>query len=254
MDEVIERRKWLWSRKKGRRETIDADVGAGGRRTVSNAGMRHARVRRRPTLSHFLAECERNRRRHSSLAFGSTGDGVPIDDVNFRLQQRYWGKIHRRTPTPSASASSASSSTASRSPSASGSLSRSSSLSYTSGSRSASTRSASLDGEREERNRRRTFPFQPVAIVVDEEENELLGIRRKHTLTMRSDRPLSTSALPDPPRTPTMPTPQSTLLVPPRKKSSGLVSFWDQLEIGRNGNTFRDSTGNYFDISPIEIH
>uniref|UniRef100_A0A914HKX0 Tyrosine-protein phosphatase domain-containing protein n=1 Tax=Globodera rostochiensis TaxID=31243 RepID=A0A914HKX0_GLORO len=80
MDEVIERRKWLWSRKKGdQRDGLDA----GSAR--STGGHHHPRVRRRPTLSNFLAECERYRRRNSSMATGSgsaAGGGLPIDDTN----------------------------------------------------------------------------------------------------------------------------------------------------------------------------
>ncbi|KAL3083504.1 hypothetical protein niasHS_011306 [Heterodera schachtii] len=266
MEEVIERRKWLWSRRKrGDRASVD---GASG--SQSTGGGLHRRVRRRPTLSNFLAECERYRRRHSSLATatggfgGASGSGTgasagpPISDISFRLQQRYWGKIHRRTPTPKTSSASSSS----VSSSSSGSLSCSGSGRSASSSRSCCStprdgmrsRSHSVSSSsacssctrvssRRHRRRRRHGPSlkllvpteeeapdatadrlitaagrlgqqqsqirtktdQQELLVVDEEENELLGVRRKTSRPLPAIRPLSTSALPDPPRTPLTP-------------------------------------------------
>uniref|UniRef100_A0A914M014 Uncharacterized protein n=1 Tax=Meloidogyne incognita TaxID=6306 RepID=A0A914M014_MELIC len=99
MEEVVERRKWLFTRRKS-----------------SKGGSAGVRLRRRPTLSHFLAECEKQRRRDSGPPISGFSShftqNVPdkedlmstsLNDPNFRLQQKYWGKIHRKTPTPSPS-------------------------------------------------------------------------------------------------------------------------------------------------------
>jgi len=99
MEEVVERRKWLFTRRKS-----------------SKGGSAGVRLRRRPTLSHFLAECEKQRRRDSGPPISGFSShftqNVPdkedlmstsLNDPNFRLQQKYWGKIHRKTPTPTPS-------------------------------------------------------------------------------------------------------------------------------------------------------
>lgn len=154
MEEVIEKRKWLWRKK--------SSAGSGGGGGKAGEG----RLRRRPTLSHFLAECERYRRRHSSLMspFGGGHQDSPasdpaLDDVNFRLQQRYWGKVHRRTPTPRTSPEEESGETSSEEEDSLG------------------------DGEEEWEE--------------EEDENELMGMHRRSKSLRRKERPLSTGALPD---------------------------------------------------------
>uniref|UniRef100_A0A183CPY9 Tyrosine-protein phosphatase domain-containing protein n=1 Tax=Globodera pallida TaxID=36090 RepID=A0A183CPY9_GLOPA len=80
---------------------------------------------------------------------------------------------------------------------------------------------------------------QQQQLVVDEEENELLGVRRKTSRLRAAVRPLSTSALPDPPCTPTMPTAPGGM--PIRKKSSGGVQML--FRGGSDQRTKRDSRG-----------
>lgn len=155
MEEVIERRKWLFTKRK--------------------SGGSNAKLRRRPTLSHFLAECERSRRRDSGPSFGHAFSGPlhsdspasnppAFDDVNFRLQQRYWGKIHRKTPTPSPSPE---------------------------------LGSSEEDEEEEDEEREEEDDQKETVWDEQEEENEILGVHRRTLSLRRKERPLSMGALPD---------------------------------------------------------
>lgn len=95
LEEVIERRRTA--------STISHCFGFARKiPNISKAGGGR-RVRRRPTLRYFLRECEERRKEggnyytpfgEAKTSFASLGvDAMPTDDVNFRLQQRYWGKI-----------------------------------------------------------------------------------------------------------------------------------------------------------------
>jgi len=186
MEEVIERRKWLFSRRKSKGDS--------------------SKLRRRPTLSHFLAECERTRRRESGPTFvnpfggGGQSDtpssklSANFEDVNFRLQQRYWGRIHRKTPTPSPSLESGSS-----------------------GEDDEEEEDEEDEGEnlieeeedeggggnferktKREKGKRREEDEEKEQLWDElEDENELLGMHRRTRSLRRRERPMSTGALPD---------------------------------------------------------
>lgn len=51
-------------------------------------------LKRRPTLRHFLEECN-ERRRYNATPFGATPriKRAPSISENFRLQQKYWGRV-----------------------------------------------------------------------------------------------------------------------------------------------------------------
>lgn len=53
-----------------------------------------ANLKRRPTLRHFLEECN-ERRRFSATPFGAAlaPERAPSIAENFRLQQKYWGRV-----------------------------------------------------------------------------------------------------------------------------------------------------------------